>query len=94
MGDVTRFVVSTYEESQGETEAAASARATLEKLLALFEEAMVSGDREVEELVAVSFVENLNAAGEHYAEIRKLLGKRLLRQLKQYEREHGWPQSL
>jgi hypothetical protein len=77
-GDVTRFVVSGFSDHP-------ERRADAEKILALLEEAVASPDEEVQNVVSVSFCENL--LGEKPLEaIRAAMGPRLRDELAKYER--------
>jgi hypothetical protein len=65
MGDVTRFVITTCQQSQELRRRATSAsglEAIIRRITSILEEALTSGPEATKELVAVSFVENL--AGE------------------------------
>lgn len=76
-GDVTRFVVSGFSDHS-------ERRADAEKVLALLEEAIGSPDEDVQNLVSVSFCENL--LGEKPLEaIRAAMGPRLRAELAKYE---------
>jgi hypothetical protein len=59
----------------------------LDGLLAAIERAVTSGDADVEELVVVSFLENLHQAGDAYREIACRLGPESRRALDLVERE-------
>jgi hypothetical protein len=94
MGDVTRFVIRSYHESLSGDPDARSRHELLVRTLTILERAMASQDARLRELISVSFLENLNQAREAYEGIRSLLGRELRRELKSYERQYGWPESL
>lgn len=81
MGDFMRFVVQLYKEdrlSRGRNEGVV---ADLRTALRLLEEGMGSRDERLQELISVSFLENLHQAEEAYDGIRGLFGPRLLKEL-------------
>jgi len=51
MGDVTRFIISEVESGVGSQD--------VNNLLNYFEDALATGDKDIENLISVSFVENL-----------------------------------
>jgi hypothetical protein len=73
MGDVTRWVVQTFNSD--------AADATLQQMLDFIESAFEEGRSE--ELISVSFLENLPRPGQGGAEVRALLGPALQDQLRQ-----------
>jgi hypothetical protein len=76
-GDVTRFVVSGFSDDP-------ERRSDAEKILALLEEAIASPDEDVQNVVSVSFCENL--LGERPLDaIRAAMGPRLRAELAKYE---------
>lgn len=85
MGDVTRFVVDLHENAlKGDAASTASSDA-LRRTLDTLESAMRSGNEEVQELIAVSFLENLDQDDVNYTKLRSLLGESLVEQLTKYE---------
>jgi hypothetical protein len=53
----------------------------LQDLLTFLEEAYSNGDKEIQELISVSFLENLPTPGEKGSELRSMLGPTLSKQL-------------
>lgn len=85
MGDVTRFVVDLHADIlKGGAASTASSDALL-RILSTLESAMRSDDEEVRELIAVSFLENLEQDDPNYAKLKSLLCESLLEQLTKYE---------
>jgi hypothetical protein len=76
-GDLTRFVVSGFSDRPEH-------RADAEKILLLLEDAMGSPDEDVQNLVSVSFCENLTGE-EPLDAIRAAMGSRLRAELAKYE---------
>jgi hypothetical protein len=86
MGDLTRFVVDLHADAYQTTGAAeASLLQILKEILTALEAAMESGDEDVKELIAVSFLENLDPDSPNYKELKSLFGEDLLKQLAMYE---------
>ncbi len=73
MGELTRFLIDLYRRSIVSRDNSRKCLGTVETLLGLLEQGMSSSDSALQELVSVSFLENLNQAGELYADIKKLL---------------------
>jgi hypothetical protein len=84
MGDVTRFVVSLHAKSLGKRFDSIESRRTLMKILDFFEENMRGAD-DVQELISVSFLENLDQSAENYASLKSYFGGSLLDELSKYE---------
>lgn len=61
----------------------------LRQAMALLEQGMGSADPRLQELVAVSFLENLDSADEAFPAISSLFGPRLREQYERYAREAG-----
>jgi hypothetical protein len=78
-GDFTRYVVSLYLGCTGESED--SNVRTVGEILECLENAYETGDEQVQELISVSFLENLPRPGETGSEIRKRMGPHLTEQL-------------
>lgn len=77
-GDLTRWVIGEYRESQGYGPHARDARKLLERTLRFLEERFTDqGDDAAQDLIAVSFLENLHQAGSDYPGPKALLGPRL-----------------
>lgn len=72
LGDVTRFVIDTYRRSNTEL---------LGRTLDFLEEAVSASDEKLQELVIVSFLENLHQAGNDYEGFKKTLGPNLRKNL-------------
>jgi len=83
VGDLTRYVVASYRQMR--TDASGTARQVADRSLALLEQAMQSSDARLQELVSVSFLENLHQADEDYDDIKTLLGPHLVKELAHYE---------
>lgn len=77
-GDVTRYVLSLV---LAAIDGGLPPRRELRDILDYLEEAYAGGDAELQELISVSFLENLPRPGEPGAEIRKMVGPNLGRQL-------------
>ena len=85
MGDVTRFITNLHSEKlQGSPGSAVSAD-TLTRALDVLESGMRSDDEEVQELISVSFLENLEQDDPNHLNLKSLLGSSLLEELKKYE---------
>ncbi len=80
MGDVARFAGELARHRGPDDDA-------LDELLAAIERALTSGLADVEELVVVSFLENLHQTGDAYGEIARRLGPRSRCALDLVERE-------
>ncbi|MBI2387938.1 MAG: hypothetical protein HYV14_18275 [Elusimicrobia bacterium] len=72
LGDVTRFVIDSYRTTN---------TGLLSRLLDFLERAVSSPDDKLQELVVVSFLENLHQAGEDYEGVKRLLGPNLRKNL-------------
>ena len=77
MGDVTRFVIEIYRQS----ETRSAPRDIMRRVLGDLEKAIASSDSELQELVSASFLENLHQADDTYEGIKKLLGPGLRKEL-------------
>jgi len=76
--DVTQYVRAlTTSAGLGSKQAEQELRAILD----LFEEQFTNGSEDVQELISVSFLENIPPAGEEGAELRDLVGPNLKREL-------------
>ena len=73
-GDVTHYVIRCAGSGEASSE--------LHDILGYLEEAFVRGDRDVIELVSVSFLENLPREGEAGAQVRQWLGPCLAKELR------------
>jgi hypothetical protein len=80
LGEVTCHVVALVQSPLSENSFAL--RRELNIVLESIESGYASGDADVEELIAASFLENLPTKGEPGAEIRGMIGPELGRQLK------------
>ena len=90
MGDVTRFVIDQHRNEIGSK----AESPVLNRCLAVLERGMNAKEDVVQELVAVSFVENLAQSDELYYSLREKLGPALREQLKLFEDEYGLPQQM
>lgn len=70
MGDISRYVI--------RESLARPSRGRLQRLLDKFEQALESGSTEVQELVVVSFVENLAGEAEAIRSLKPLMKSKLL----------------
>ncbi len=77
-GDVTRHIVSLLPAASGSD---FPRRRELRDILAHLEESYSRGDDELQELISVSFLENLPRPGEAGAQIREMVGPTLRAQL-------------
>lgn len=81
-GDITRYAVSRTIEAQGATVQARKAiQQELDELLHTLEQVYSEGNEELEELISVSFLENLPREAEPGSDIRLRLGPLLRQQL-------------
>lgn len=78
LGEYARFL-------SREAELCGAVAASVEEGMLLLEHAMGSRDPRVRELVAVSFLENLNPGDPSFPVIRSLFGPRLEEQYREYE---------
>jgi hypothetical protein len=73
-GDLTRHLTALYKlQTKGDSNAASELRGILDDL----ENGYVLGDSDIQELIVVSFLENLPAPGEEGAELREMVGPNL-----------------
>jgi hypothetical protein len=79
LGDLVRFLSQEIERDGPES-------AALKQVVPLMERAMGSADSRLQELVAVSFLENLEAEDPGFGAVRCLFGPRLEEQYAKYER--------
>jgi hypothetical protein len=81
MGDLTRFVVTLHKDILVE-----GWRRRKKKMLALIleelEQALVLGNHDLQELICVSFIENLDPLDKDYKALELLFGKELLKQVR------------
>lgn len=85
MGDITRFTVNLCNKSRQHGKDSGLLR-TLSKILKIFEDAIVSSDSKLQELISVSFLENLDSESKVYNKIKKLLGPHLKKEMQIYEK--------
>ena|SRR5258708_304553 len=85
LADFTRFILDAYAKSIKSEHHSQSYHKIFDRGVDLMEHALESTDPKLRELVAVSFLENLDQAEDFYSEIRSLLGPRLKAQLLTYE---------
>jgi hypothetical protein len=82
-GDLTRYVLARYRAARSEPESQRSqAQGEVRALLNELEDAYTSRGDEVQELIAVSFLENLPRPGDDGAEIGEWLGPAMTDQLR------------
>jgi hypothetical protein len=82
-GDLTRLVVSEFTRvDSDELREADAVGAEVRRLLAELEDAYADGGEEIQELIAVSFLENLPRPGEEGSGVRAWLGPELRAQLR------------
>lgn len=82
-GDLTRYIVSRFlQQESGASPESINARAECRRLLIDLEEAYAAGDEEIQELISVSFLENLPRPGEEGSGVRAWLGRELAAQLR------------
>ena len=84
MGDVTRFVIDLHKKSWARGRAEQEKK-TLSSILEILEGALKSGNDQLQELVVVSFLENLEQDDSDYESLKKLLGKELSKHLAKIE---------
>jgi hypothetical protein len=82
LGDLVRFLLK-------ELERHGTGSAALKQAMLLLEGGMGSSDERVQDLVAVSFLENLDPAEPGFPTIRTLFGPRLEQQYREYEKIAG-----
>ena len=80
MGDFTTWFVKQYRARRRLRNGA-----ELRRMITFLEEAFSAGDPDTENVIAVSFLENLDRAGTSYEGIKRLLGPRLREQLRELE---------
>ena len=78
-GDVTRYVMTLLERA---TWGEFAPRRELKDILCYFEESYFAGDKDVQDLIVLGFLENLPNLGEEGSQIRNMLGPNLQRRLK------------
>lgn len=83
MGDLTRYTLDLQEKVLDHDDA--EARRVLTEILDILEDGMTEGSEEVKELIAVSFLENLEQDHKVYQSLKSILGPRLREQLKLFE---------
>ena len=84
LGDLVRFL-------SKEVEVHGAESAALKEAMALLERGMESPDPRLQELVAVSFLENLEPEAPGFPAIRRLFGARLEEQYEKYEQARRSP---
>src|SRR5690349_18428135 len=89
MGEFTRFLMEMVRKWRAAPTDAAGLGQTVERAIALMEDAMGSPDPKLRNLISVSFLENLLPSNEQevqaYSDMKSLLGHQLLQELKLYE---------
>lgn len=94
MGDITRFVIDLHRRSKCEPKTTDEYEDTILRTVRFLVDLFTSSDTRLQNLVSVSFLENLDQAGRDYAEVKRRLTKPLLRELRYYESQYGWPESI
>jgi len=84
-GDLTRYVSRKFQLRSTPSVPNQDSTNELDKIMDFFERAMSSSDPRVQELVSVSFLENLDPQDEAYPDIRSALGPRLKKELEHYK---------
>ena len=84
LGEVTRYVMQLVRELDQTHDL--NFLDPLARVLSFLENAMISPDTRVQELVSVSFLENLDPADDRYTRLKALLGPNLRRELKAYDK--------
>jgi hypothetical protein len=77
MEDLVKWLGSMSAQSRGSGETAARARAVLRKFLGELESRFEVGDQEIDNLIALGFLEGLRLAGSEFPSIRALLPSRM-----------------
>ena len=85
MGDLTRFVISAIANPEELGFSRQVASDILVRILEMLEAGMRSESEDVQELVAVSFLENLEPNEKYYESLKSLFGTSLAEQLKRME---------
>ena len=80
LGDVVRWVLALMATARAEE--SLTAQRELHEFLCRLEDTYAGGNEELQELLSVSFLENLPRSGEDGAEIRNQLGPNLTKQLR------------
>jgi hypothetical protein len=84
LGDLVRFLA-------GEVRTSGAGAVAVTRVVQLMEAAMASGDPRLQELVSVSFLENMLAEGQTFATIRRRFGPHLSEELRRrHERGRWW----
>ena len=87
MGDITRLALQLADWG---TNHSGRGAATLERLLKLLDDHMAAGPREVRELIAVSFLENLDESDAGYSALAARLGPALAREMTHLHGGDSW----
>jgi len=77
MADVTRWFIAAFRNYQSKTGRAGPAGEVVAKFLWMMEASFETGDQEVDDLIATSFLENLHQAGEDLSGILAILPGKL-----------------
>jgi len=80
LGEVTRYVVQQVQSGAGETSQ------PLSRILDFFEQSVESQDEKLQELISVSFLENLVDCGDVMDQLTEILGPNLKRELEAHGR--------
>ena len=80
-GDLTRYALALFADVQERTDVDTQAESELRRLLNDLEDAYADAQEEIQELISVSFLENLPRPGEARSGVRTWLGPELSTQL-------------
>lgn len=89
MGDLTRFFIQLYR--AGYKEGDSDKRNAFRKVMEVLDRGLLSPDEKLQELIAVSFLENLWQSEQDFEQIRNLLTPALMNELRALE---SWRPSL
>lgn len=78
-GDLTRYILSLL--SAATAGGGLPPRSELREILDYLEEAYSEANEEIQELISVSFLENLPRPGENGSQIREMIGRQLRKQM-------------
>lgn len=84
-GDLTRFIITEYRGSRSKNSSVLEAKSVFSRILNFLEYAIQSEDKDVQNLIWCSFLENLHLAGQDYEKIKSQFGPVLLKALESLE---------
>lgn len=85
MGAVTQFVMELNSQASKNPGANAADGLVVDRIVACLERGMKTGDERVQELIGVSFLENLDQTDPYYPVLRQRLGEKLRKELRFHE---------